>query len=279
MIMEKEMSKKMTLKEVKETLQTWIATADDEYDREEMGRVCGLKEALHEINKIDVCEDAISRQWAIEAAEKGCLELKGVFERVKDNLKALPSANVCTDAISRQEAIKTIENEQKKIMRSDWAIDQAKFSAMSEIRALIEELPSVSMEKPKKCGDLISRQEAIEWMGNIRELNRYYHPKGNDDKTLVSEVIDRLKQLPSVSTEKPNRWIPVSERLPENGCFVIVTIKDESGDSLYLYSDFGWYLDKAACWIIDAEQRTDIIAWMSLPEPYKAESEDGYEVY
>lgn len=43
---------KITLEEVIETLQTWIATADDEYDREEHGRVCGLKEALHLIKKV-----------------------------------------------------------------------------------------------------------------------------------------------------------------------------------------------------------------------------------
>ena len=51
------------------------------------------------------------------------------------------------DLIERQAAIDAIEHEQMKIMRSDWAIDQAKFSAMSEIRALIAELPSVSTEK------------------------------------------------------------------------------------------------------------------------------------
>lgn len=43
----------MTLSEVIDTLQTWIRNADDEYDREEMGRVAGLKEALREIKKID----------------------------------------------------------------------------------------------------------------------------------------------------------------------------------------------------------------------------------
>ena len=44
----------MTIEEIKDTLQTWIRTADDEYDREEMGRVCGLKSALHLIEKLDV---------------------------------------------------------------------------------------------------------------------------------------------------------------------------------------------------------------------------------
>ena len=60
----------MTLAEVIDTLQTWIRNADDEYDREEMGRVAGLKEALHEIKKIEPCEDAISRQAVIDAIDK-----------------------------------------------------------------------------------------------------------------------------------------------------------------------------------------------------------------
>lgn len=42
---------KITFEEVIEILQTWIATTDDRYDREERGRVCGLKEALHLIKK------------------------------------------------------------------------------------------------------------------------------------------------------------------------------------------------------------------------------------
>lgn len=64
----------MTLGEVIDTLQTWIRNADDEYDREEMGRVAGLKEALHEIKKIEPCgkdmnvpaTDAISRQAVLD---------------------------------------------------------------------------------------------------------------------------------------------------------------------------------------------------------------------
>lgn len=49
----------MTLNEVIDTLQTWIRNADDEYDREEMGRVAGLKEALHEIKRIEPQEPKI----------------------------------------------------------------------------------------------------------------------------------------------------------------------------------------------------------------------------
>ena len=68
----------MTLAEVIVTLQTWIRNADDEYDREEMGRVAGLKEALHEIKKIEPCgkdinvpaTDAISRQAVLDGVDR-----------------------------------------------------------------------------------------------------------------------------------------------------------------------------------------------------------------
>lgn len=73
------------------------------------------------------------------------LEQKSSYNSIKTELN--------DDAISRQAAIDAIENEQKKIMRSDWAIDQAKFSAMSEIRELIADLPSVSTEKTGRCKD------------------------------------------------------------------------------------------------------------------------------
>lgn len=37
-------------------------------------------------------DNLISRQAAIDAVSKGCLELRGVFKRCEDNLLSLPSA-------------------------------------------------------------------------------------------------------------------------------------------------------------------------------------------
>lgn len=57
--------------------------------------------------------------------------------------------------------------------------------------------------------------------------------------------------------ELKTRWIPVSERLPEDGRYLC-----DYGDCI----DFGqihngkWYVD-------------GVIAWMPLPQPYKEESE------
>ena len=66
---------------------------------------------------------------------------------------------------------------------------------------------------------------------------------------------------------KRHKWISVKERLPETDDFVIVAVLDERGDTPYQYTDFGWYLDAARCWIVNAEQRRDITHWMPLPEP------------
>ena len=75
-------------------------------------------------------------------------------------------------------------------------------------------------------------------------------------------------ELPSIQliTEK---WIPVSERLPEKNVWVLVTVVQGSG----------WYvetmrIDKYKGMFTDNIDYYDsVIAWMPLPKPYKAESE------
>lgn len=74
------------------------------------------------------------------------------------------------------------------------------------------------------------------------------------------------------------KWIPVSERLPDKPYGCIVTVMDTSPIPTYddfesIYPDFvGW----------DGENWNDadgysipfeVIAWMPLPQPYKAENE------
>ena len=58
-----------------------------------------------------------------------------------------------------------------------------------------------------------------------------------------------------------SRWIPVSERLPEESKrYVVATKYNDVMTDFYTGEGF--------------LQGDDIIAWMPLPEPYKAESED-----
>lgn len=110
--------------------------------------------------------------------------------------------------------------------------------------------------------DLISRQEALEAIVNTVS-------KVDDNKTLKDkydgavfrqhEILDIIKNMPPAQ-----RWIPVSERLPETHLgWLLVTLICKDGERK---TDMRWYSDYAG--FEDLEDET-IIAWMPLPEPFK----------
>ena len=76
-------------------------------------------------------------------------------------------------------------------------------------------------------------------------------------------IIKFIESLPSIS-ENPNKWIPVSERLPGDKDVEVLT------------TDINDYLITAYYWSDDEEwrdsndyRRINVTAWMPLPEPYK----------
>lgn len=114
--------------------------------------------------------------------------------------------------------------------------------------------------------ELISREDAIEAITNYAKfLWDNYH-----ETCHLAGMIDAIDSLPTAEPQ----WTPVTKSLPKNDDWVIVTILDESGDTPWRYTDFGWYLEEANCWIVEAEQRTDVIAWAEMPEPWRGEEDD-----
>ena len=129
----------------------------------------------------------------------------------------------------------------------------------------------------------MTREEAIEWLKAIEE--KYIH--GGDDgfdakrKEAISMAIKALDQEP--------KWIFVSERVPDkNGKYLVTRYGNILGSSVCilcyaenLYNidsfDFNKKKGKSGWYDYDSEcghfSRDDVIAWMPLPEPYKAESE------
>ena len=98
--------------------------------------------------------------------------------------------------------------------------------------------------------DAIDRQAAIDAIQRHIHYDDYDYPIVDGD-----DVIKVLTGLPSA---QPERWIPVSERLPEKDGYYLTT-------TMYyqVYRDY---------WNGDNWDRTEmVIAWMPLPEPYKGE--------
>ena len=62
-------------------------------------------------------------------------------------------------------------------------------------------------------------------------------------------------------------WTPVSEGPPKTNTNVLVTIKDDSGDSINYYTSVGWYYN--GIWVVDNTVCYQVIAWMEFPKSYK----------
>ena len=135
--------------------------------------------------------------------------------------------------------------------------------------------------------DLIKRQAAIyaikrHELMDLNENRRWYN-----HGLLDAEVA--ILDLPSAQQEQ--RWIPVSERLPENTEPVNITwvnrnpvpyyadIKDKPFTATGHYCNGRWwwysavcqdYLDESGeCEMDKMDGDIEVIAWMPLPEPYK----------
>ena len=123
--------------------------------------------------------------------------------------------------------------------------------------------------------DLISRQAAIDAIGN--------YLKKDGDQIVIADVVDAavaIGRLPSAQPEK--RWIPCSERLPEQYGNYLVSYRTDDFESDIgtfdpdrINSDTGeWSACDANGFYWVASKGLEVIAWMPLPEPYKAESEE-----
>ena len=119
--------------------------------------------------------------------------------------------------------------------------------------------------------DLISRQAAIDGF--------YEMASDIDHLCTVGDYISFLESLPA---QPEPRWIPCSERLPEDDDIVLITMDDsitvrgaffeQISNQLGFFKEGVWhwgYEIGEAYW----PETTHVTAWLPLPEPYKEGNE------
>ena len=75
-----------------------------------------------------------------------------------------------------------------------------------------------------------------------------------------------INELNKALSENKSKWIPVSERLPEESTWVLVTCKNPDG---YIFLDIKLINRYSKMWDGDEDFIGTVLAWQPLPEPYK----------
>ena len=102
----------------------------------------------------------------------------------------------------------------------------------------------------------MNREECLDWLCRLRSEIYVYMPK----ECIIP--MDNALEI-AIKALEQTRWIPVSERLPDiHNCFqeCLITNKHKS-----VYKAFFTDINGKQWWSVD-----DVIAWMSLPQPYES---------
>lgn len=116
-------------------------------------------------------------------------------------------------------------------------------------------------------------------MNKIYSALAFNFGPGTDNYYIIDEsTFNQVKQLNEVidELERETRWIPVRERLPDKFGQYICTLLDKDGKFIELLE---WNETFGGSWqtVLEGEDSYsdigNVIAWMPLPQSYKADKE------
>ena len=147
-----------------------------------------------------------------------------------------------------------------------WLKDLNKGLAMPQYEDALE--MAIQALQAQTDGDLVSRQAVLDYIDKMPSELTADGRRMIRRRTLEEYISDTL---PSVNPQEP-KWIPVSERLPEEKQEKYLCTFDDGSIGM------DWYEHCKSKWRWHSKTYrgygTNVVAWMPLPKPYKAESED-----
>ena len=118
----------------------------------------------------------------------------------------------------------------------------------------------------------MTKEEAV---GVIERLPVMSYMKKNEKQTIITTALDMA--IEALQEPQVGGWIPVTEKLPENGCGVLVTVNGKHDNIIFVNAleiaeyrnTEGWIIDGYLDWLAP-----DVTAWQPLPEPYEEREEE-----
>ena len=115
--------------------------------------------------------------------------------------------------------------------------------------------------QPDHSGDVNGKVDPIDRRAAIEAIRTKYCSSDFMDDGVIDAFAEIIQDLPSAQPEQ--KWIPCSERLPENGHYYLWC-----SDMGNVQSDYYWNGFENGM-----KYGYNIAAWMPLPKPYKEEQE------
>ena len=116
------------------------------------------------------------------------------------------------------------------------------------------------------CNDCVSRQMVTDAVENT--IAKYIPIFIGRYEKIPLELAMAVKELPPVTPTQ--RWIPVSERLPEENSRYLAYIVNKHDASCRYIMTCEYVEGDVWCWYPDDDCASDnVLAWMPLPEPYE----------